>query len=135
MVPDQTQLRSPLIAQDPEKVIKPLSPAKWRSNHRVVLRRKAVKAKLQEHPWEPKGTNQTEAIGIVVMMQHKKGEGRQRTRHQWLTPVILSSQEAEIRTIVIQSQPWQTVHETYLENIQHTKKQGWCHGSSGRVPT
>jgi hypothetical protein len=30
-------------------------------------------------------------------------------RHQWLTPVILAVQEAEIRRIVLQSQPGQIV--------------------------
>jgi hypothetical protein len=27
-------------------------------------------------------------------------------RHQWLTPVILTTQEAEIWRIMVQSQPW-----------------------------
>jgi hypothetical protein len=33
-----------------------------------------------------------------------------------LPPVILATQEAEIRRIVVQSQPGQNVHKTYLEN-------------------
>jgi hypothetical protein len=32
------------------------------------------------------------------------------TGHWWLTPVILTTQEAEIRRIEVQSQPGQTVH-------------------------
>jgi hypothetical protein len=32
--------------------------------------------------------------------------------HQWLTPIILVTQEAEIRRIVVQSQPRQIVCET-----------------------
>jgi hypothetical protein len=31
---------------------------------------------------------------------------------RWLTPVILATQEAEIRRIAVRSQPMQIVHET-----------------------
>jgi hypothetical protein len=31
---------------------------------------------------------------------------------QWLTPIMLAIQEAEIRRIVVQSQPGQIVHKT-----------------------
>jgi hypothetical protein len=42
-------------------------------------------------------------------------------RHQWLLPVILAIQEAEIRRIEVQSQPRKIVWETYLENTHHKK--------------
>jgi hypothetical protein len=32
--------------------------------------------------------------------------------HQWFTPVILATQEAEIRRIMVPSQPRQIVHKT-----------------------
>jgi hypothetical protein len=42
-------------------------------------------------------------------------------RHPWLTPIILATQEAEIRRITVLSQPRQTVLKTpYLKNTQHT---------------
>jgi hypothetical protein len=44
--------------------------------------------------------------------QHKKGWW---ARHWWLTPVILATQEAEIRRIMVGSQPGQIVLETLLK--------------------
>jgi hypothetical protein len=41
-------------------------------------------------------------------------------RHQWLTLVILATQEAEIRRIEVQSQPKQIVRP-YLKNTHHKK--------------
>jgi hypothetical protein len=35
-----------------------------------------------------------------------------RAGHRWLTPVIIATQEAEIRRIMVQSQPGQAVLET-----------------------
>jgi hypothetical protein len=55
-------------------------------------------------------------------------------RHQWLTPVILAIQEAEIRKITVRSQPWQIVQETLSQKKKKKKKtftkqglvaQGW----------
>jgi hypothetical protein len=44
----------------------------------------------------------------------------------WLTPVILATQEAEIRRITVQSQTRQRVHETLSRKNHH--KKGWGSG-------
>jgi hypothetical protein len=44
-------------------------------------------------------------------------------RHQWLMPVILVTQEAEIRRIEVRSQPGQRIiHETLSRKTHHKKK-------------
>jgi hypothetical protein len=42
-------------------------------------------------------------------------------RCQWLMPIILAIQEAEIRRIAVQSQPGQVVHETLSQKYHHKK--------------
>jgi hypothetical protein len=51
--------------------------------------------------------------------------------HQWLTLVILATQEAEIRRIAVQNQAGQIVHET-LSRTNPSPKKGWWSGSRCR---
>jgi hypothetical protein len=58
----------------------------------------------------------------------------------WLMPVILATQEAEIRKITIRSQLGQTVNETLPQKKKKKKKKpfikkGWWSGLSSRLPT
>jgi hypothetical protein len=53
--------------------------------------------------------------------QKKSSLKQTETRHWWLTPVILDTQEAEIRRITVQNQPGQIVCKTYLEKTHHKK--------------
>jgi hypothetical protein len=48
-------------------------------------------------------------------------------RRQWLMLVILATQEAKIRKIAVQSQPWLFVRPS-LKKPDH-KKLGWLSGS------
>jgi hypothetical protein len=43
---------------------------------------------------------------------------------QWLTPVILATQKAEIRRIMIQSQPRQIVHEILSQKTPSQERAG-----------
>jgi hypothetical protein len=63
----------------------------------------------------------------INLWQNKQGkEKRKRSWHWWLTPIILATQEAEIRRITVQSQPRQIIPETL------SQKRDWWSGSSGR---
>jgi hypothetical protein len=44
--------------------------------------------------------------------------------YQRFTPIILATQEAEIRRIMVRSQPGQIVHETLSRKILHKNRAG-----------
>jgi hypothetical protein len=56
-------------------------------------------------------------------------------RHQWLTPIILvATQEAEIRRIVVRSQPGEIVRETLSQKKKKKiTEKGWWSGSRCRA--
>jgi hypothetical protein len=56
-------------------------------------------------------------------MRKREGEGERGAGRRWLTPVILTNQEAEIRRISVGSQPGQIVCETLSQtNKQKSQK-------------
>jgi hypothetical protein len=50
-------------------------------------------------------------VGKMFSLQHLS-RYTNLARHWWFMPVILATQEAEIRRIAVRSQPRQTVHKT-----------------------
>jgi hypothetical protein len=61
-------------------------------------------------------------LGLTILANKEIPAG-----HLWLTPVILATQEAEIRRIEVQSQP-----RPYLKKNLSPKK-GWWSGSRCRL--
>jgi hypothetical protein len=72
-------------------------------------------------------TQEAEAGGWRVRGQHRlhseirSQKEKKPARHWWLMPVILATQEAEIRRILVQSQPGQTDRETLSQKTLHKK--------------
>jgi hypothetical protein len=62
--------------------------------------------------------------GCLVLCS-KKEVCLKQTGHQWLTPVILATQEGEIRRIAVKSQPRQIVLKT-LSQKHTSQKMGGC---------
>jgi hypothetical protein len=58
------------------------------------------------------------------VLQKKRKEEKKRAGHRWLTPVILATQEAEIRRITVPSQPAQIVCETLSQKNPSQKRAG-----------
>jgi hypothetical protein len=69
---------------------------------------------------------------VLPKLKRKRKE-KKRAWRQWLTPVILATQEAEIRRIKIQSQTQTNISRDPISKIPNTKK-GWRSGSSDKVP-
>jgi hypothetical protein len=64
--------------------------------------------------------------------QNPVSKSQGQDRRWWLTPLILATQEAEIRRIAVQSQPGQIVLETLFWKKTQQKKD-WCGDSNGIV--
>jgi hypothetical protein len=55
------------------------------------------------------------------------------TRHWWLTPIILAIQEAEIRRIVVTSQPWaSSLPQEPISKKKKITKMDWQSGPSSK---
>jgi hypothetical protein len=62
-----------------------------------------------------------EACERSAKNQNKK---KSTARRQWLPPIILATQQAEIRRIMVQSQPGQIAHETLPRKNPSQKRSG-----------
>jgi hypothetical protein len=79
---------------------------------------------------DPKNTTKKTLTYHKHTQQSSRIQNQYTAGHRWLTLVILAIQEAEIRRIVVRSQPRHIVCETLSQKIHHThKKMGWWNGS------
>jgi hypothetical protein len=83
----------------------------------IIIRERALTVEKKS---VPQGLGCTPALWDSLWLdQHQRPP---LDRHQWLMPVILATQEAEIRNTVVQIQPRQIVHETLSQKKPITKK-------------
>jgi hypothetical protein len=66
--------------------------------------------------------NKCNVVTWLGSQSRKHTLGQNEARHWWLTPVILATQEAEIRRIRIQSQPRQIVCKTLSRKCTSQEK-------------
>jgi hypothetical protein len=100
----------------------PSSDSQWQEHEQLQLPWKVIASNI-----ESKNMLQP---GIPCLQEHSHLCTRRLQRcefwagHGWLTLVILATQEAKIRRITVQSQPWQIVRDTLFQKHPTWKRAG-----------
>jgi hypothetical protein len=66
-----------------------------------------------------------------LIVEPPLSENPKSAEHRWLKPVILATQEAEIRKIVVGSQPKQIVHKTLSQKYPSKQRAGGVAQAAG----